>query len=47
MAIARSSTSSYGEEIPTLNLTAKIQGTIYLFFGNKDHYNASRRNSTN
>ena len=30
-------TSSYGEEIATLNLTSKIQGTIYLFFGNKDN----------
>ncbi|MDJ0595545.1 MAG: dienelactone hydrolase family protein [Pleurocapsa sp. MO_226.B13] len=30
-------TSSYGEETPTLNLTAKIQGTIYLFFGTRDH----------
>ena len=30
-------TSSYGEDIPTLNLTAKIQGTIYLFFGTRDH----------
>lgn len=30
-------TSSYGEETPTLNLTAKIQGRIYLFFGTRDH----------
>lgn len=30
-------TSSYGEDLPTLNLTAKIQGTIYLFFGTRDH----------
>jgi len=29
-------TSSYGEEIPTLNLTSEIQGTIYTFFGTKD-----------
>jgi carboxymethylenebutenolidase len=29
-------TSSYGEDIPTLNRTAKIQGTIYLFFGTRD-----------
>ncbi|GAB4536583.1 MAG: dienelactone hydrolase family protein [Pleurocapsa sp.] len=29
-------TSSYGEEIPTLNRTAQIQGTIYLFFGTRD-----------
>ncbi|MEO1377022.1 MAG: dienelactone hydrolase family protein, partial [Cyanobacteria bacterium J06635_10] len=27
---------SYGEEIPTLNRTSEIQGTIYMFFGNKD-----------
>jgi carboxymethylenebutenolidase len=30
-------TSSYGEEIPTLHRTAQIQGTIYLFFGTRDH----------
>ena len=29
-------TSSYGEEIPTLNSTSEIQGTIYTFFGTKD-----------
>ncbi len=29
-------TSSYGEEIPTLNRTSEIQGTIYTFFGTKD-----------
>jgi carboxymethylenebutenolidase len=29
-------TSSYGEDIPTLDRTAQIQGTIYLFFGTKD-----------
>ncbi len=28
--------SSYGEETPTLNRTAEIQGTIYTFFGNHD-----------
>ena len=27
---------SYGEEIPTVNRTSEIQGTIYAFFGNKD-----------
>jgi carboxymethylenebutenolidase len=30
-------TSSYGEDIPTLNRTAKIEGTIYLFYGRRDH----------
>ncbi len=29
-------TSSYGEDIPTLDRTAQIQGTIYLFFGTRD-----------
>ncbi|AFZ02158.1 dienelactone hydrolase family protein [Calothrix sp. PCC 6303] len=29
-------TSSYGEEIPTLNRTQNIKGTIYCFFGTKD-----------
>ena len=28
---------SYGEEIPTVNRTAEIQGTIYTFFGTKDN----------
>ena len=28
--------SSYGEEIPTVNRTSEIQGTIYTFFGNQD-----------
>ncbi len=27
---------SYGEEIPTVNRTSEIQGTIYTFFGNQD-----------
>ncbi len=27
---------SYGEEIPTVNRTSEIQGTIYTFFGTKD-----------
>jgi carboxymethylenebutenolidase len=30
-------TSSYGEDVPTLNLTSKIKGTIYLFYGTRDH----------
>lgn len=30
-------TSSYGEDIPTLHRTNEIQGTIYLFFGTRDH----------
>jgi carboxymethylenebutenolidase len=30
-------TSSYGEDIPTLDRTAKIKGTIYLFYGTRDH----------
>jgi carboxymethylenebutenolidase len=30
-------TSSYGEAIPTLARTSEIQGTIYLFFGTRDH----------
>ena len=29
-------TSSYGENAPTLDRTAQIQGTIYLFFGTRD-----------
>jgi carboxymethylenebutenolidase len=29
-------TNSYGEEIPTLNRTKEIKGTIYTFFGTKD-----------
>ncbi|MGB7441316.1 MAG: dienelactone hydrolase family protein [Coleofasciculaceae cyanobacterium] len=29
-------TSSYGEEMPTLSRTSEIQGTIYAFFGTKD-----------
>ena len=27
---------SYGEEVPTMNRTSEIQGTIYTFFGNQD-----------
>lgn len=27
---------SYGEEVPTLNRTSEIQGTIYTFFGTRD-----------
>ena len=27
---------SYGEDIPTVNRTSEIQGTIYTFFGTKD-----------
>ena len=30
-------TSSYGEDTPTIDRTAQIQGAIYLFFGTKDH----------
>jgi carboxymethylenebutenolidase len=29
-------TSSYGEDTPTINRTSEIQGTIYAFFGTKD-----------
>ncbi len=29
-------TSSYGEETPTINRTSEIQGTIYAFFGTRD-----------
>jgi carboxymethylenebutenolidase len=29
-------TSSYGEDIPTLDRTSAIKGTIYTFFGTKD-----------
>ncbi|RAM52511.1 MAG: dienelactone hydrolase family protein [Hapalosiphonaceae cyanobacterium JJU2] len=29
-------TSSYGEQTPTVNRTSEIQGTIYVFFGTKD-----------
>ncbi len=29
-------TSSYGEDTPTINRTSEIQGTIYAFFGTRD-----------
>jgi carboxymethylenebutenolidase len=29
-------TSSYGEDTPTINRTSEIKGTIYTFFGTKD-----------
>ncbi|HEY9638310.1 MAG TPA: dienelactone hydrolase family protein [Coleofasciculaceae cyanobacterium] len=29
-------TSSYGEDTPTLNRTSEIQGTIYAFYGTRD-----------
>lgn len=29
-------TSSYGEDTPTINRTSEIQGTIYTFFGTRD-----------
>ncbi|MEH2068350.1 MAG: dienelactone hydrolase family protein [Nostoc sp.] len=29
-------TSSYGEETPTINRTSEIKGTIYAFFGTRD-----------
>jgi carboxymethylenebutenolidase len=29
-------TSSYGEETPTINRTSEIKGTIYTFFGTRD-----------
>jgi carboxymethylenebutenolidase len=31
-------TSSYGEETPTVNRTAQIKGTIYLFFATRDQF---------
>ncbi|PHJ60710.1 dienelactone hydrolase [Nostoc linckia z18] len=31
-------TSSYGEETPTINRTSQIQGTIYAFFGTRDTF---------
>ncbi|MGF1988404.1 MAG: dienelactone hydrolase family protein [Nostoc sp. ZfuVER08] len=31
-------TSSYGEETPTINRTPQIQGTIYAFFGTRDTF---------
>jgi carboxymethylenebutenolidase len=30
-------TSSYGEDVPTVDRTHQIQGTIYLFFGTRDN----------
>jgi carboxymethylenebutenolidase len=29
-------TSSYGEDTPTLNRTSEIKGTIYAFYGTRD-----------
>ncbi|MBW4449640.1 MAG: dienelactone hydrolase family protein [Spirirestis rafaelensis WJT71-NPBG6] len=29
-------TSSYGEETPTINRTSEIKGTIYMFYGTRD-----------
>ncbi len=29
-------TSSYGEETPTINRTPEIKGTIYMFYGTRD-----------
>ncbi|BAZ46649.1 dienelactone hydrolase [Chondrocystis sp. NIES-4102] len=37
-------TACYGEEIPTLQRTAQIQGTIYLFFGTQDTLISSSEN---
>lgn len=37
-------TACYGEEIPTLQRTAQIQGTIYLFFGTRDTLISSSEN---
>ncbi|MBW4683646.1 MAG: dienelactone hydrolase family protein [Komarekiella atlantica HA4396-MV6] len=37
-------TNSYGEEIPTLNRTKEIKGTIYTFFGTKDLFVSQEEN---
>ncbi|MEA5598429.1 dienelactone hydrolase family protein, partial [Rivularia sp. UHCC 0363] len=36
--------SSYGEEIPTLNRTKEIKGTIYTFFATKDIFVSQEEN---
>ncbi|MGL5793019.1 MAG: dienelactone hydrolase family protein [Waterburya sp.] len=37
-------TSSYGEDVPTLHRTNQIQGTIYMFFGMRDHLVSQEEN---
>ncbi|WP_341525206.1 dienelactone hydrolase family protein [Nostoc sp. UHCC 0302] len=37
-------TSSYGEETPTINRTSEIKGTIYAFFGTKDAFVSQEEN---
>ncbi|MEH1912218.1 MAG: dienelactone hydrolase family protein [Nostoc sp.] len=37
-------TSSYGEETPTINRTSEIKGTIYAFFGTRDAFVSQEEN---
>ncbi|MEH2006847.1 dienelactone hydrolase family protein [Nostoc sp.] len=37
-------TSSYGEETPTINRTSEIKGTIYAFFGTRDSFVSQEEN---
>ncbi|MBW4602081.1 MAG: dienelactone hydrolase family protein [Calothrix sp. FI2-JRJ7] len=37
-------TSSYGEEIPTINRTKEIKGAIYTFFGTRDLFVSQEEN---
>jgi carboxymethylenebutenolidase len=37
-------TSSYGEDTPTINRTSEIKGTIYTFFANKDLFVSQEEN---
>jgi carboxymethylenebutenolidase len=37
-------TSSYGEETPTLNRTSEIKGTIYTFFATRDSFVSQEEN---
>jgi carboxymethylenebutenolidase len=37
-------TSSYGEEIPTIDRTSQIRGTIYAFFGTRDSLVSNEEN---
>jgi carboxymethylenebutenolidase len=37
-------TTSYGEDTPTINRTSEIQGTIYAFFGTRDSFVSQEEN---
>lgn len=37
-------TSSFGEDTPTINRTSEIQGTIYVFFATKDYFISQEEN---